>query len=99
MPPLFDSLLDRVADRETLLGLGETAIRVVVTVGLALVVLGLVRRIKRRWVARAQAATNLGHRARMLTLADLLGSVARYGVWTMATVMVLSDVGLDVAPL
>ncbi|HEX9952890.1 MAG TPA: mechanosensitive ion channel domain-containing protein, partial [Rubricoccaceae bacterium] len=99
MPPLFDTLLDRAANRETLLGLGETAVRVVLTVALALVVLRLVRRIKRRWVSRAQATTHLGHRARMLTLADLLGSVARYAVWTIATVMVLSDVGLEVGPL
>ena len=35
----------------------------------------------------------------MLTLADLLGSVARYVVWTIAGVMVLSDVGFDVGPL
>ena len=99
MPPLFDSLLGRAVDRETLLGFGETTLRVVLTVALALVVLRLVRRIKRRWVARAQATANLGHRARMLTLADLLGSVARYAVWTVAAVMVLSDVGVEIGPL
>ena len=99
MPPLFDAPLERLLDRDLLLGAGETAVRVLVTVGLAVLVLGAVGRVKRRWTARAQAEANPAHRARMLTLADLLGSVARYAVWTVAAVMVLSDVGFEVGPL
>ena len=99
MPPLFDAPLDRFLDRDVLFGAGETALRVVATVVLALVVLRVVGRAKRRWVTRAQATDNLAHRARALTLSDLLGSVARYAVWTVAAVMVLSDVGFEVGPL
>ena len=79
--------------------MGETAIRVALTIALALVVLGIVKRVKRRWVASAQGREPGAHRARVLTLADLLGSVARYAVWTVAGVMVLSDIGFDVGPL
>ena len=99
MPPLFDSLLARALDREALLAVGETTVRVVVTVALALAVLGVVKRLKRRWVARAEASDNAARRARVLTLAGLLGSVARYAVWSIATVTVLSDVGFEIGPL
>ncbi|HEX8386915.1 MAG TPA: hypothetical protein VF576_12070, partial [Rubricoccaceae bacterium] len=83
MPTSFDDLV-----RAPLwLELGETGLRVVLTIGLAVVVLGIVARVKRRWVARAQAeAVHTAHRQRVLTLSDLLGSVARYAVWTVATV-------------
>ncbi len=95
MPPPFD----RFIDPARLLIMGETAIRVALTIGLALAVLGVVKRVKRRWVARAQGREPGAHRVRVLTLADLLGSVSRYVVWTIAVVMVLSDVGFDVGPL
>jgi small-conductance mechanosensitive channel len=96
MPTSFEDLV-----RAPLwLALGETTLRVLLTIGLAVVVLGLIARIKRRWVTRAQAeAVHTAHRQRVLTLSDLLGSVARYAVWTVATVMVLSDVGFEVGPL
>ena len=95
MPPPFDRFLDSAY----LVALGETTLRVVFTLALAVGVLALVKRLKRRWVARASASERAAHRARALTLADLLGSVARYVVWTIAIVMVLSDVGFDVGPL
>ncbi len=94
-----DRLRDLV-DTAFLLSVGTTALRVAVTLGLALAVLAVVTRVKRRWVARAEASTgHPAHRARVLTLAGLLGSVARYVVWSVATVTVLSDVGFEIGPL
>jgi small conductance mechanosensitive channel len=81
-------------------GLGMRALRVAFVVALALLVLAVVRRLARRWVRKVQdrPATDK-RRQRVLTVADLMGSVARYVVWTVATIMVLAEVGLDVGPL
>ena len=87
-----------LTDLAVYLAIGEAALRVALTVGLAVLVLGVVRRVRRRWVARTQAETG-AHAARARTLSDLLGSVARYVVWSVATVTVLSEVGVDVGPL
>ena len=87
-----------LTDLDVYLAVGETALRVAVTVALAVLVLGVVRRIRRRWVARTQAGTG-ATAARARTLSDLLGSVARYAVWSVATVTVLSEVGFDIGPL
>lgn len=96
---LRDSL-SALFNADVLLSLGETAVRVAFTIALALFVLGVVKRIKRRWVENARkAGTTDPHHARVLTLSDLLGSVARYAVWTVATVQILSVVGFEVGPL
>ena len=99
MPSLTDRF-SKLFDAAFLLSVGETVVRVALTVALALAVLAVVKRIKRRWVENARkAGTADPHHARVLTLSDLLGSVARYVVWTVAGVMVLSDVGFEVGPL
>ena len=82
------------------LAVGWTALRVAAVVALALVVLALIKRLKRRWVRRAMEAPTLDkRRQRVLTVADLLGSVARYAVWTVAGFMTLEIVGLPIGPL
>lgn len=97
---------DVVAARDALfsetfwLGLAETALRVGVTVGLALLAIALITRIKRRWVASVQDdPTTDKRRQRVLTTADLLGSVARYVIWAITIVTVLSIVGFDIRAL
>ncbi len=82
------------------LGAGWTAVKVAVIVALALAALAVVKRVKRSWVASAMKAPTLDkRRQRVLTVADLLGSVARYLVWTVAAVMVLDAIGLPIGPL
>lgn len=82
------------------IGLVTTAVHVVLILALAVGALALVRRIKKRWVETAMAdSTTDKRRQRILTVADLLGSVARYVVWTFAAIMVLAEVGLDIGPL
>ena len=82
------------------LDVGTTALRVVVTVGLALLAIALVKRLKNRWVASVQddPATDK-RRQRVLTTADLLGSVARYLIWSITIVTVLALVGFDIRAL
>ncbi|WP_420453958.1 mechanosensitive ion channel family protein [Rubrivirga sp.] len=97
---------DVVAAKEALfstefwLGVGQTALKVAVTVALALVAIAVVARIKRRWVASVHEdpATDK-RRQRVLTTADLLGSVARYVIWAITIVTVLGLVGFDIRAL
>lgn len=94
------TLRDTLLSEAFWLNVGWTALKVVVVVALALVVLGLLARVKRRWVTRALAAPTLDkRRQRVLTTADLLGSLARYVIWTIAGFTVLEVVGIPVGPL
>jgi small conductance mechanosensitive channel len=103
----FDSARVAASEaRETLLdstfwlGVGLQALRLVLIVALALFVLAVVRRLKRRWVRRVQNhPTTDKRRQRVLTVADLLGSVAKYVVWGIATIMLLEAVGFNIGPL
>lgn len=90
----------RLATEDFWTGLGVTVLQAAVALALALVAISLVTRLKRRWVASVQndPATDK-HRQRVLTTADLLGSVARYAIWTVTLVTVLSIVGFDVRAL
>ncbi len=97
---------DFAAAKEALLSsdfwltVGFVTVEVVVTVGLALVAIGVVKRVKRRWVDSVQEdpATDK-RRQRVMTTADLLGSVARYVIWAVTIVTVLGLVGFDIRAL
>ncbi len=91
---------DTVLDLGFWYGLGMRALRVALVLALALAVLGVVGRLKRRWVHRVEDLPTLDKkRQRVLTVADLVGSVAKYVVWGVATIMILSELGLNVGPL
>ena len=91
---------DTVLDSSFWFGLGETAVRVALVIGLALLAISLVKRAKRRWIASVQNdSTTDARRQRVLTTADLLGSAARYIIWTVAIISVLSKVGFDIRTL
>ena len=93
-------LRDTLTSEAFWLGIGWTAARIAIAVVLALVLLGVIGRIKARWVRRAQESPTLDkRRQRVLTVADLLGSVARYAVWTVTGITVLSLVGFDIRAL
>ena len=91
---------DTLSQREFWIGLAEMALQVAFAIGLALVAIWLVTRLKRRWVASVQDNPSLDkRRQRVLTTADLLGSVARYVIWSITMVTVLSIVGFDIRAL
>ena len=91
---------DALLDSTFWFGLGVRGLKVLVIVALALVVLAVVAGLKRRWVRRVQDLPTLDKkRQRVLTVADLMGSVSRYVVWTVATIMILAELGLDIGPL
>ena len=94
------SARDAVFDEAFWIGIGWTAAKVALTVGIALLTIWLVTRIKRRWVASVQddPATDK-RRQRVLTTADLLGSVARYVIWAITFVTVLGILNFDIRGL
>jgi len=76
------------------------AVRIVVILGLAALILALVRRGTDRWIARVQdLPPSDPKRQRAVTLGNLLQSIAGYAVWAIAAIMVLSEVGLDIGAL
>ncbi|WP_263786728.1 mechanosensitive ion channel family protein [Salinibacter grassmerensis] len=91
-PAWFDSLSLRVL----LLG----AVRIVIILALAALILALVRRGTERWIAAvADLPATDPKRQRAVTLGNLLQSTAGYVVWAVAGIMVLSEVGLDIGAL
>ncbi|MEO0558981.1 MAG: mechanosensitive ion channel domain-containing protein, partial [Bacteroidota bacterium] len=91
---------DKILDGAFWFGVGQNTVEVALIVGLALLALTLIKRLKARWVAEVMDRPTLDkRRQRVLSVADLLGSLARYAIWTIAIVMVLTTVGLEVGPL
>jgi moderate conductance mechanosensitive channel len=81
-------------------GLGAAGLRIVVIALLAFLVLGIVARLKGRWIKRVQNLPTLDKkRQRVLTVADLMGSIAKYVVWSIALIMILAAMSLDIGPL
>lgn len=98
-----DSLAAELAASDVLsrtfwIGAATTLVRAAIIVGLGLAVMAVVRRVQARWTARANAS-GAAHQQRLLTVAGLLGSVARYVVWAVVGVTVLSEIGVEVGPL
>lgn len=76
------------------------AVRILVILAIALAVLRVVRRLTNQWMERVQdQEPTSARRQRADTLGNLIQSTAQYVVWPIATIMVLSEVGLDVAAL
>ena len=89
-------LLDTSFWSEFGLSIGKVAL----IVGLAVVLLALVRRGKARWVRSVQDLPTLDKkRQRVLTVADLTGSITKYVVWTMTVILVIGELGINIAPL
>jgi len=76
------------------------AVRILLILGIALVVLRLVRQATERWMNRfAEVEASDPRRQRAATLSNLIRSSAQYVVWPIVVIMVLSEVGLDVGAL
>jgi small conductance mechanosensitive channel len=93
-------LTGAVLDPALWLDIAARALRVAAIVGLALLTLAVLRRLRMRAVRRVrELPANDARRQRTLTLAGLFGSTSRYVVWGIAAIMVLSEIGLNVGPL
>ncbi len=66
----------------------------------AWILIKIVDRATRSWLSRYDSAPVTDpYRQRAATLGDLFGSAVRYIAWPMASIMALSELGLDVAAL
>ena len=91
---------DRFTDMSLWLGVGQTAIRVAIIVGLALFITGLVKRLTNHWRDTVVDLPAIDpRRQRAMTVSNLIVSAARYVVWTIAAIMVLAEIGIDIGPL
>ena len=82
------------------IGLGASALRIGMAITVATLILALTKRLKKRWVTKALAAPTVDHkRQRVVTVADLVGSVVKYVVWSVVIVTVFAELGFDIGPL
>ncbi len=81
-------------------GIGLNLLQIAVIIAAAVLLLAIVSRAKVRWTRRVLDLPTLDKkRQRVLTVADLTGSVTKYLVWTIASILVISEVGINIAPL
>lgn len=94
------SFVDMITDPVLWFDLGVTAVRVVLILTIAYVLLLVIRRLIKHWQRRFLHLPAIDRRRRRMTTgATLLRSLASYTIWISATLMVLSQIGLDVRPL
>lgn len=75
-------------------------VRILVILTIALVVLRVVRRLTDDWMERVKDLdVGDARRQRASTLGSLIRSTSQYVIWPIATIMVLSEMGLDVGAL
>ncbi len=90
----------RFLDPALWLGFLGIAVKMVVIVTLAVVVLSLVRRAAERYARRfARLPDAHPRRQRVATLANLSVSAARYVVWPLTFIMLLGEVGVNVGAI
>lgn len=94
------SLLDIAMDPAVWWVLGGRLLKVALILFLTLLIIGVAKRVLHRWEQQvADLPTLTPRRQRVLTVSSLILSVARYVVWTLAGIMVLAQLGLNIAPL
>ncbi len=93
-------IVEQITSLATYESIGLTLARVVLILFLARVLLFVIDRMMGRWARRyAEAAALDPNRQRALTVEGLVRSSARYVVWPIALIMVLSAFKIDVAAL
>ena len=97
---LSEDAFQRVTDMSLWVQLGKAVLSVAIIIALALLVLGVLRRLTKRWKDSVIDLPAIDpRRQRALTVSNLIMSAAKYIVWTFAVIMVLAEIGLDIGPL
>lgn len=77
-----------------------TGLRILVILAFGIVLLRVVQRGAERWMSRFDSLdAGDPQRQRAATLSNLIQSSAKYVIWPIVTIMVLSELGLDVGAL
>lgn len=75
-------------------------LRIVLIIAIGVFVIWMATRLKARWVRSVQDLPTLDKkRQRVLTVADLTGSIVKYTVWPIVAILVISELGVNIAPL
>jgi moderate conductance mechanosensitive channel len=94
------TMIELVADPLLWLAIVSAALKVVITIGLALAIIAALKRLLSRWQRRVKDLPNIDpRRQRVMTGTNLILSVTQYAVWAVATIMVLGELGLNIGPL
>lgn len=95
-----DAIVTTALDLSFWLAIGTTALRVALLLGVVLGLLSLLKRGLRRWRAQVGDLPPLHPRKqRVMTASNLIISAARYLLWSVVTIMILAEIGMDIGPL
>ena len=87
-------------DGERWLTILGSSTRIILILVLTWFIIKLVDKANRRWIKHYEHLPDIHpRRQRSFTVSTLLGSVARYSLWPLALIMVLSELSLDVTAL
>ncbi len=94
------SLMEFLSDPLLWFEVGTSAIKIVLTIALAMAIINVVRKIVARWQEPVKGLPNIDpRRQKVMTGSNLIRSVAQYAVWGIAAIMVLDQLGLNIGPL
>lgn len=100
LPELLVALKDVFLNLETWMAMGSVVIRVVIIIAFTILVIRLIDRLSDRMTAGVMdLPPNHPRRQRGLTISNLISSTARYILWPIAMIMVMSAFAIDVAAL
>ncbi len=95
-----EQLRTGVTDTALWVGVAGLILKVLLIIVLAVIVLRLIDRLAARWTRRVEELPpSHPRRERVYTVSNLLASTGRYVVWPIATIMILSEVGVEVGAL
>ena len=97
---LFTELGDRLLDPDAWMAGVGTLLQMLLIVGLTLLAIRLIDHVTDRWTQRLSDLPALHpRRQRALTISNLISSTARYVIWPVALIMLLSELAIDVGAL
>ncbi len=100
LPELFQALSDLLLDIATWTAMGSIVVRVFIIVVFTTLLIKLIDKVSDRMTSSvAELPTNHPRRQRALTISNLISSTARYILWPVALIMVMSVFAIDVAAL
>ncbi len=95
-----EALTATLLDASLWIGLGSLVLKIIVILVLAAAAVRLIDRLTQQWIRRVHdLPASHPRRQRTETISNLISSSARYILWPVALIMVLSEVDVDVAAL
>jgi moderate conductance mechanosensitive channel len=94
------TFVEVLSDPMVWLAVGSTLLKILLILVLTTAFIVVVRRVLRRMERRVRDLPNIDpRRQRVMTVSNLIDSVATYVLWAFAGIMVLSEAGFNIGPL